>query len=156
LDFNLPPSKTVTPSIKTLDTMIASPPSPSTSREIIYETTPKSSLDTGEIQEEEDVDYEGDVTETDVQQFGTKYFGELASPYMTPYLYNKAYKDKKFWIRKDADSHFRIDNSEIEIDEHSNVILQGKTYTGTKSIFELLTRKKVNNSLMSKKRSEEL
>jgi hypothetical protein len=102
LNFSAPPSKTVTLSIKTLDTMTASPLSPSTSREIIYETTPKSSLDTGEIQEEEDVDDESDVTETDVQQFCTKEFGELSSPYVTPYLYNKAYLDRNFGIREDA------------------------------------------------------
>jgi hypothetical protein len=103
-------------------------------------------LYTGEIQEEEDVDDEGDVTETDVQQFGTKHFGELASPYVTPYLYNKAYLDRYFGIRKDPAGQFRMGNSEIEIDEDSNVILQGKTYTGTKGLFKLLTRKKVNQS----------
>jgi hypothetical protein len=58
LDFRPPPSKTVSPSIKTLDTMTVSPSSASTSREIIYET-PKLSMDTDEI-EEDDV---GDVTE---------------------------------------------------------------------------------------------
>jgi hypothetical protein len=99
--------------------------------------------------EEEDEDEEGTVTETEVQQFGTKHFVELASPYVTPYLYNKAYLDRQFGVRKDADGEFRIGNSEIAIDEHSNVVLQGKTYTGTKDLFELLTRKKLNHSLIS-------
>jgi hypothetical protein len=55
------------PSIRTLDTVTASPSSPSTSREIIYET-PKSSLVTGEIEEEdEDAGKEGDFTEKEVQ-----------------------------------------------------------------------------------------
>jgi hypothetical protein len=39
----------------------ASPSSPSTSREIIYEK-PKSLLDTGEMEAEEDIGVEGDVT----------------------------------------------------------------------------------------------
>jgi hypothetical protein len=84
VDFSPSPSKTVTPSVRTFDTLSAPPSSPSTSREIMYET-PKPSLYTGEI-EEEDVDNEDTVTETDVQHFDTKHFGELASPYVTPYL----------------------------------------------------------------------
>jgi hypothetical protein len=145
-DFSQPPSKTVSHSIHITTT---SPALPSTSRDIIYET-PKSSLDTGEKGEEEDEDIDvGDVTETDVQQFGTRHFGELASPYVTPYIYNRMYLDRDFGILKDVDGQFRIGNYSIEIDEHSNVILQGKTYTGTKGLFELLTRKKVNHSLIS-------
>jgi len=64
-------------------------PSLSTATTSIYETpSPKTSSDMGgEIGEEEDID-DGDVTEKDVQQFGTDHFGELASPYVTPYLYN--------------------------------------------------------------------
>jgi hypothetical protein len=148
--FSPPPSKTVTPSVRSLDTLTASTSSPSTSREIVYET-PKSSLVTGEIgvEEEEAVDDESDFNETDVTEFGTKHFSGLASPYVTPYLYNRAYLDRDYGIRKDSDGHFRIGNSVIEIDEHSNVILHGRTYTGTKVLFELLTRKKVNHSLIS-------
>jgi hypothetical protein len=104
--------------------LTASPSSPSTSREIVYET-PKSSLVTGERgYEEEGVDDERDFTEKDINEFGTKHFGELASPYVPPYLYNKAYLDRDYGIRKDPDGQFRIGNSLIEIDEHSNVILQ--------------------------------
>ena len=149
-DFSARLSKYVSPSIQTeTDIVTASPSLPSTSHEIIYET-PKISLDAGEIQEEEkDVGNEGDVTEKEVQQFGTKHFGELPSPYVTPNLYNRSYFDTDFGISKDADGQFRIGNSLNEIDEHSNVIVQGKTYTGTQGLFEFLTRKKVNHSLIS-------
>jgi hypothetical protein len=85
----------------------ASTSSPSTSREIVYET-PKSSLVTGAISEEEEegVDTEHDLKEKDVDEFGTKHFGELASPYVTPYLYNKTYLDRDYGIRKEPDGQF--------------------------------------------------
>jgi hypothetical protein len=109
----------------------------STATTSIYETpSPKTSSDMGgEIGEEEDVG-DGDVTEKDVQQFGAEHFGELASPYVTPYLHNRSYLDKDFGIRKNDDGQFRIGNSLIEIDEHSNVIVQGREYKGTKGLFE--------------------
>jgi hypothetical protein len=53
-----------------------------------------------------------------------------------------------FGIRKD-DGKFRIGISLIEIDDNSNVIVQGRTYKGMKGLFELLTRKKGNHSLIT-------
>ena len=60
-----------------------------------------------------------------------------------------AFLDKEFGIRKDADGHFGIGKSPIEIDENSDVFVEGKTYTGTPGLFELLTRKKINKSLIT-------
>jgi hypothetical protein len=51
--------------------------------------------------------------------------------------------DRDYGIRKEPDGQFWKGNSLIQIDEQGNVILQGRTYTGTKGLFELLTRKKV-------------
>ena len=64
------------------------------------------------------------------------------------YLYNRTYLDRDFGIRKDADGQFRIGNSLIEINEHSYVLVQEKMYKGTQGLFELLTCKKVNRSLI--------
>jgi hypothetical protein len=120
----------------------------------IYETPKTLKFDTGKIGEEEEVDDEGDGGGDDleeVHQFGTEHFGELASPYGTPYVYNRPYLDRDFGIRKDNDGQFRIGNSLIEIDKHnSNVIFFFFVYKGTKGLFEFLTRKKVNHSLISK------
>jgi hypothetical protein len=89
------------------------------------------SIDTSEIEEEDD---EGDdvVSEKDVHQFGTEHFGLLARPYVTPYVYNGAYLDRFFGIRKDDDGQCRIGNSLIKIDKNSNVVVQGRVYKGTK------------------------
>ena len=53
-------------------------------------------IDVGNAEEDDDVG-------TEVRDFGTKYFGKIASGYMTSYLYNRSYLDKDFGIRKDAD-----------------------------------------------------
>jgi hypothetical protein len=110
---------------------VTASPSPSTATaSTIYETpSPKTlKFDTGGIGEEEEEKAVGDdvVTEKDVLQFGTEHFGQLASPYVTPYVYNRAYLDRAFGIRKDDDGQFRIGNALIEIDKHSNVIVQGR------------------------------
>ena len=46
-------------------------------------------------------------------------------------------------MRRDADGQFRIGNASIDIDQDSNVFVQGKSYRGTRGLFELPTRKKV-------------
>ena len=57
--------------------------------------------------------------------------------------------DKDFGIRREADGTFKIGNSTVDIDPKSNVYVQGNMYEGTHGLFELLTRKKVNHSLIS-------
>ena len=72
--------------------------------------------DVGNAEEDDDV-------ETGVRDFGIKYFGKIASGYVTSYLYNRSYLDKDFGIRKDADGQFRIGKSLIEFDENSDVFV---------------------------------
>jgi len=52
-------------------------------------------------------------------------------------------------MRRDVDGTFRIGDADVEIDQDSNVIVHGKSYKGTRGLFELLTRKKVNRSFVS-------
>ena len=125
--------RTTTP--PSLDTQLLS-----TSRD-----TPDPSPDV--IEEDEDVgNAENDYVETEVQDFVNKYFGKIASPYVTSYLYSRPFLDKEFRIRKNADGQFRIGKAPVQIDENSYVFVKGKTYTVTPGIFELLTRKKINKS----------
>ena len=78
-----------------------------------------------------------DYVETDARDFGNKYFGEIAGPYVVSYLYDSTSLDKDFGIRKGEDGDFRIGRSLIEIDENSNIHVDVKT------------RKKVNKSLIT-------
>ena len=114
---------------------------------IIYEA-PTSSRETGVIEDEEE-DVGDDHAEPDVQNFGNKYFGKVAGPYVMSYLYNSPSLDTDFGIRKDDDGDFRIGKSLIQIGENSEIYVDGKTYTGTPDLYELITRKKVNNSLIT-------
>jgi hypothetical protein len=64
-------------------------------------------------------------------------------------MYNKGYLGKVFGIRKDNDGLFRIGNSVVEIDNNSDIFIQNKSFTGTKGLYELLTHKKINRSLIN-------
>ena len=97
------------------------------------------------MEDEEEDDVGDDHAEPDVQDFGNKYFGKVAGPYVMSYLYNSLSLDTDFGIRKD-DGDFRIGKSLIEIGENSEIYIDGKTYAGTPGLYELITRKKVNKS----------
>jgi hypothetical protein len=102
----------------------------------LYET-PKRSLDTGEIEEEEGARY---IPEKQVTGFSTKILVQFLV-LLFSYAYRKRNLDKDFGIRRDVDGTFRIGNSIIDIDQNTNVHVQGKLYKGTRGLFELLTRK---------------
>ena len=89
------------------------------------------------------------VSEPEVAEFSTKYFGSVASPYVPSYAFRARNVDKDFGIRREADGSFKICNSTVDIDPQSNVYVQGKMYEGTPDYLILLTRKKVNHSLIS-------
>ena len=91
------------------------------------------------------------MPESEVTEFSTKHFGSVASPYGSSYVYRSRNFDKDFGIRRETEGSFRISNSIVDIDPQSNVYVQGKMYEGTPGLFELLTRKKVNHSLISTK-----
>ena len=54
-------------------------------------------------------------------------------------------------MRRDADGSFRIGNAEVVMDQDSNVFVKGKSYRGTRGLFELLTRKKVDQSFITRR-----
>jgi hypothetical protein len=89
--------------------------------------------------------------ESTVKAFSAQYFGAVASQYVSAYAYHTGTVDKDFGMRRDADGTFRIGNADVEIDTHLNVIVHGKPYKGTLRLFELLTRKKVDQSFITKR-----
>ena len=88
----------------------------------------------------------GDKT---VKAFSEQQFGRVASPYIASYVFHTADVDKDYGKRRDVDRKFRIGNSVVTIDPDSNVVIQGVTYRGTKGLFELLTRKRVDRSFVT-------
>jgi len=54
-------------------------------------------------------------------------------------------------MRRNSDGSFRIGNAEVVIDQHSNVFVKGKSYRGTRGLFELLIGKKVDQYFITKR-----
>jgi len=96
---------------------------------------------------------EGEVSyvpgEAAVKAFSEQQFGSVASPYIAPYVLHASDVDKDFGLRRDIDGEFRIGNANVEIDSDSNVIGKSVSYKGTKGLFELLTRKKMDSSFIT-------
>ena len=88
--------------------------------------------------------------ESSVREFSTRHFGAVASPYVSSYVYRKGNLDRDYGMRRDTDGTFRIGNAEVVIDQDSNVFVNGKSYRGTRGLFELLTRKKVDQSFITR------
>ena len=78
---------------------------------------------------------------TMTQALKRMHFGEIASPYLTPYLYNRHFLDKQYGLRRD-DSTFMIGDSTVSVDKTSDTTIKGKRFKATKGLLELLTRKK--------------
>jgi len=65
--------------------------------------------------------------EATVKEFSEQQFGAVASPYVPTYVFRTGNIDKDFGMRRDVDGKFRIGNAEVEIDQESNVFVQGKS-----------------------------
>jgi hypothetical protein len=52
-------------------------------------------------------------------------------------------------MRRDVDGKIRIGNAAIVINQDSNVDIKGKSYKGTRGLFELLMRNKVDKSFIT-------
>jgi len=87
--------------------------------------------------------------DTTVKAFSEQQFSRVASPNIASYVMHSANVDKDYGMRRDTDGKFRIGNSVVPIDQDSNVIIQGVPCRGTKGLFELLTRKRVDRSLVT-------
>jgi len=60
-----------------------------------------------------------------------------------PYFYNKRFLDTQYGIRKVGDP-FMIGDSDVLVDTDSDITIKEQEFSGTKGLWELLTRKNVN------------
>ena len=84
----------------------------------------------------------------DVKDYGRKHFGEIASPYLSPYIYGRKLLDTRYGIRKD-DGAFKIGDCTLTVDNRSDIWIKGKRFRGTLGLWELLTRKNVNHEIIT-------
>ena len=89
-------------------------------------------------------------SESSVREFSARHFGAVASPYVSAYVYRTGNLNWDYGMRRDIDGTFRNGNAEVVIYQDSNVFVKGKSYRGTRGLFELLTRKKVDQSFITR------
>ena len=80
---------------------------------------------------------------------GRKHYGEIASPFLGPYLSNTQLLDTQYGIRREGDN-FKIGSSTVTMDNMSNITIKGKQFKGTEGLWKLLTRKNVNYNSLDK------
>lgn len=140
--------KAVTPKSESVElgTQTTPPPPRSTpltstsSKEDVYEkeTLASDDRDTSAVSEEEE----------NVHKFARKSYGEVASPYLSPYVHKSGFLDAEYGLRKVGDKFF-IGNSDVTVDANSDLYIKDKHFRGTRGLWELLTRKNVQKKLVS-------
>jgi len=66
-----------------------------------------------------------------------------------PYVYKRRFLDTQYGVRKDGDI-FMIGNSPIVGDTSGDITIKDRVSKGSKGLWELLTRKKVNTKYITK------
>jgi len=112
-------------------------PIPSTSSDVIYKTsTPQPSPSIEKRDDDDEDEYVGAEdarVEPHVLEFGAKTLGELASPYVSPYLYEskKRFLGTEYGIRKFG-AGFMIVDSRVGVDRDGNIHIREVEFTATK------------------------
>jgi hypothetical protein len=109
--------------------------------------TPPRTSKRGDADVEKEDDDDNHI-EKEVLHFGTKKFGELASPYISPYVYKRGFLDTTYGIRQIGDT-FMMGDSTVDIDENSNISIKKQEFPATQGLWKLLTRKRVNKKLIT-------
>jgi len=108
-----------------------------------------------EEREEDDDDGEDDCKDDDnfvedeAREYGRENVGTLSSPYLMPYVFKRRFLDTQFGVRKDG-AMFMIGYSPIMVDTGGDITIKDRVYTGSKGLWALLTRKKVNTEFITK------
>jgi hypothetical protein len=72
---------------------------------------------------------------------GGKAYGDLASPYLKPFLSTRRHSALNHYGIRRAGGNFMIGDSIISIDQESNLTIKGKHYKGRRVLWEHLTRR---------------
>jgi len=65
------------------------------------------------------------------------------------YVYKRRFLDTQYGVSKDGDI-FLIGDSPIVVDTGGDITVKDRVFKGSKSLWELLTRKKVNTEFITK------
>ena len=123
---------------KRLKRLVPTPEIASTSKELVYDTPTHRPFPEPE-------DDDNDFAE-DAQAFRRENVGLTASPYIVPYFYNRRFLDTQYGIRKVGNSFMMGDYALLV---NTDITIKGQEFRGTKGLWELMTRKKVNRKLIT-------
>jgi hypothetical protein len=134
--------KRVTVQSSTTTTDVTSPSSP---RNVIYDAGPSTSYATPKrvVETEDEGDDDDQYIDEEVKSYGARHFGTPASPYLTPYLYDKGFLDKQYGLRKE-DGNFMVGDSNVSVDKDGDLYIKGQHFRGTSGLWKPLTRKRIN------------
>jgi len=99
--------------------------------------------------DEDDYDEDDNFVENEVREYGRENISPVASPYLMPYVYEGRILDTQYGIRKDGDM-FIIGDSPIVVDTSGDITIKNRVFKGSKGLWELLKRKKVNTEYITK------
>jgi len=118
------------------------PPRPTT---LSYDDDDDDGRDTGAVSKDVDT---GAVSEANIHEYARNTFGPIASPYLAPYVHKSGVLDAEYGLRKVGDRFF-IGNSDVTVDTDSGFYIRNRHFKGTRGLWELLTRKKINSDLVT-------
>jgi len=113
-------------------------------KEFTYEPPKEERVENDDDNDENDDDH--NFVEDEAREYGRENFGPVASPYLMPYVYKRRFPDTQYGVRKDGDM-FMIGDSPIVVDTDT---IKERVLKGSKGLWELLTRKKVNTEFITK------
>jgi len=82
----------------------------------------------------------GAVSEGEVHKYARKFFGEIASPYLSPYVHKSGVLYAEYCLHKVGNKFF-IGNFDVTVDTNSDFYVRDKHFKGTQVLWELFTRK---------------
>ena len=124
-----------------------SPPPPI--KEFTYEPAKQERVEENDDNDEDDCNEYDNFVEDEVREYSRENFGPVSSPYLMPYMYKTRFLDTQYGFRKDGNM-FMIDDSPVVVDTSGDTTIKDRVFKGSKSLWELLTRKKLNTEFITK------
>jgi len=127
---------------------VTASPLPTPMKEFKYEPSKEERV---EEDDDDDDEYDDDdnFVEDEAREYGRENVGPVTSFYLIPYLYKRRFLDTHYGVRKNGDM-FMIGDSPIVVDTVADITIKNRVYNGSKGLWELLTRKKLNSEFITK------
>jgi hypothetical protein len=89
------------------------------------------------------------LEDEEISQFGDAYIGTIEKNYLFQYLRGEGSNDTVYGIRRETEEVFKIGDSTISVEANRDVTIRCETYEGTEGLWKLLTKTRVDRSLIT-------